>query len=670
MAGSLKAGLRKLDSLKVKLTAIFLVLAIIPLAIVTFILLSQFSSTLESQTDSERERLAINEADSIDDWLKEQIASVEKMLKENPEMNKGDTSYIMPLLKIMAQSNPSIDVISFVDKDGYVTSTNGEEIDGSKFPNIMAVRESKELIISNITQIDDTNKFTIFFDVPILNEKGEFVGAIQPELDAGTLLDLIKGIKIGEKSYGFLLSQEGNYLAHPDNNKIGKSYTDKALSTPEKIEIFQNSVFQNNGGNITYPEKGEWKEAAFQTIESTGWKLLVTAPQDEVHHVVDKMRQNAIIIIGISLLFVAIISVLMSMLTLRPLLKISNVMRKVADGDLTQQLRIKGQDEIEQIKRGINDMLASFAIMVRKISETTEHVAASSEELTAIAHESTQTAEQISKSVHFVVKGSDTQVEALSQTNLAMEEMSAGIQKIASSAAGVSEAAYMTVEEVGRGNQDIREAVIQMDQVAKSVEDTAEMIRSLEEKSHAINKTVQLISVVANQTNLLSLNASIEAARAGEHGRGFAVVAGEVKKLAEQTGNASGEISNIINEILQAIGEASSSMNNGIAEVATGVQRVERVGEAFDKITESIQNVNEQIQEVSAASEQMSAGTEEVSASMQEVVGIVKEGATQLGTVSQSVTDQYRSMEEISKSSESLSNMAGELQEMVGKFKV
>ncbi|WP_194434154.1 methyl-accepting chemotaxis protein [Paenibacillus segetis] len=662
--------MRKLDSLKVKLTAIFLVLAIIPLAIVTFILLSQFSSTLESQTNGERERMATFEAKSIDDWLTEQIATVEKMLQENPEMSKGNLSYIMPQLKVMTQSAPNIDVISYVDKNGYVTSTQGEEVDGSKFENIIAVQESKKLVISNIVQDDVTKKYKIYFDVPILNEQGEFVGAIQPEIDASKLMNLISGIKTGEKSYGFLLSNDGTYLAHPDSNKIGRSYQDKELSAPEKIEAFQKSVFQHNGGSLAYPEKGEWKEAAFYTIETTGWKLLVTAPQDEVHHTVDKMRENAFIIIFISLICVAILAVFMSLITLRPLLQISNVMRKVTTGDLTQHLKVKGQDEMEQLKQDINNMLASFALMVRKISETTEQVAASSEQLTAIAQESTQTAEQISQSVHFVVQGSDMQVEALGQTNLAMEEMSTGIQKIASSAAVVSESAFVAVEEVDRGNQDIQRAVLQMDQVAKSVEDTAGTIRLLEEKSHAINKTVQLISVVANQTNLLSLNASIEAARAGEHGRGFAVVAGEVKKLAEQTGRATGEISSVINEILQAIDKASSSMNNGIAEVATGVQQVERVGEAFDRITDSIQHVNEQIQEVSAASEQISAGTEEVTASMQEVLGIVKEAATQLNTVSQSVTDQYRSMEEISNSSESLSQMAGELQEMVGKFKV
>ncbi|GIP40206.1 methyl-accepting chemotaxis protein [Paenibacillus sp. J31TS4] len=658
----------KLNSMKVKQTAFFLIVAMIPLALVTYLLLGQFTSVLSEHTDREREKVTNLEANYIDDWLRNQLTSVEELIQKHPEFRTAKTADIVPILTVLEQGNPYVDVVSYIDKKGLLTNTQGSQLDGAGFANIQAVKERKTVQFSDITRHAANDRNTVFVDIPILDEQKEFAGGIQLEIDADKLVSLIRGIKLGETGHGFLLSKDGIYLAHPDDSKVGKRYDEH--SDPETIEAFEKTVFSSNSGSVTYNYEGTRKIASFHTIETTGWKLLVAAPQDEVNQTVDKSRHNALLLIGVSLLGVAALAVYLSMVTVRPILEISRIMQAVAGGDLTNRVQEKGKDEIGQLKRNINEMLDTLSGMVRTISETTVQVAASSEQLTAIAQDSAQTSKRNDQTVQQVVKGADVQVETLGQTSIAMEEMAAGVQKVAGSASGISEAAQSTVEQVDQGNREVREAVEQMNQAAQSVKATSHAIVSLQEKSNEIRDTIGLIFEIANQTQLLALNASIEAARAGEHGRGFAVVAGEVKKLAGQTGKATEEIGRAIGEVLEAVERASKSMESGLQEVASSARRVEQTGGTFDRITASIHVVNDQIQEISAASQEMSAGAEEVSASLQEAVGIVRGSSTELNAVSRSITDQHRSMEEITDASESLSTMASELQELVGRFKV
>jgi methyl-accepting chemotaxis protein len=387
---------------------------------------------------------------------------------------------------------------------------------------------------------------------------------------------------------------------------------------------------------------------------------------NEVHH---SERISYYIILFCSLI-VAVISMLASGYILRPIYAITSLMKKVSTGTLSDRLSVKGRDEIQQLKQHINLMLDSFSFTLKKLDEAVQHTAASSEQLTAIAGSSVTASQNTAQSVERITQGAREQHEGSEQSAQAMEEMSIGIQRIADSASIVNERSQHVHEQVTHGDEVVQGAVLQITHVNEAVDRTAAMIHALEAKTAEINQVVTYISEIAAQTNLLSLNASIEAARAGEHGRGFAVVAGEVKKLAEQTTQATGTIAGILSEIQESAAMTSGSIAEEIKEVHKSVEQIGRVREVFGSIVHAVVEVSNQINEVSAATQQLSASTEEVSASMTEIVSISQHSLQELTAVSAATSGQHRSMEEISASSESLSHMAAELQEMVSKFKL
>lgn len=654
-------------SLKVKMTLLLLAVSLIPLLISMLILTSQSSSVVESDTKDQQMHLAELSASEINAWLNSKIGSIQSVVKAHPDFINGKANTILPVLKIMAESDPEVYRFAYIDPQGMSIDTAGDKLDASKFDNFKKATVDKKVSVSEIIKEESSGKNIIIIDVPLVDSKGDFRGIVQSFLFPEQMLSIINRIKFGETGYGYLLSSSGTYLVHP--KKTGQKLAES--STAEKMDLYKNTVFKDKNGYILYKEPdGLLKSAAHQTIDATGWKLILTAEHSEVFQKVSLLKKNSAIMLAVSALLVTVLAMIVSRMMIRPITTISSLMQRVGQGDLSGRLNTHGDDEIASMRKNINAMLDSFSGMICKISEAVSHTAASSEQLTAIASESTKASEHITVAVGQVVRCSEANYQASEQISTAMNEMSSGVQKIAESSTNVSETAQSVVQEVDRGNGEIQQAITQMRQVSHSVEHTAELVHSLEEKSEQIRQIVSFISEIASQTNLLALNASIEAARAGEHGRGFAVVASEVKKLAEQTSSATVNISSIIGETINATKEASSSMRGGLSEVEKGSALVQTAGQVFQSILVSIQHVNDQIQEVSAASEEISAGTEQVAASSQETVNIVKQALGELQAIAKSASGQLQSMEEISSSSESLSVLAVDLQDQINRFKL
>ncbi|MFD0694526.1 methyl-accepting chemotaxis protein [Paenibacillus sp. GCM10027628] len=654
-------------SLKVKMSLLLLAVSLIPLLVAMSILTSQSSSVVETETKEQQSRIAELTAGEINAWLNGKIASIQSVVKAHPELLSGKADTVLPILKIMAESDPEVFRFAYIDPQGKSTDTAGQQLDASNFDNFKRAVASKKVAVSDIIKEGSSGKNIIIIDVPLVDAKGDFQGIVQSFLSPESMLSIINRIKFGETGYGYLLSPGGTYLVHP--KKTGQKLEES--STAEKMDLYKKTVFADKSGYILYKEPdGTLKSAAFQTIEATGWKLVLSGEQAEIYQKVSKLKYNSAIMLAIAALLVIGLAMFLTRMMLRPIMTITSLMQQVGKGDLSGRLSNRGEDEIASLRKNINTMLDSFSEMISRLSEAVSHTAASSEQLTAIANESTRASEHITSSVQQVVTGAEANYQASEQISTAMGEMASGVQKIAESSTHVSETAQSVVQVVGRGNGDIQQAMTQMREVSHAVEHTAGLVRGLEEKSEQIRQIAGFISEIAAQTNLLALNASIEAARAGEHGRGFSVVASEVKKLAEQTSSATVNITAIIGETIAATKEASGSMQGGLAEVEKGAVLVETAGQAFQSILASIQSVNDQIQEVSAASQEISAGTEEVAASSQETVLVVKHALDSLQVIAKSASGQLQSMEEISSSSESLSVMAVELQEQINRFKL
>lgn len=344
--------------------------------------------------------------------------------------------------------------------------------------------------------------------------------------------------------------------------------------------------------------------------------------------------------------------------------------QSIASGDLTSRVRLNTRDELSVVGNSFNNMADSFANMIRLNRDLSEHLAASSEKMLAISEESAKSGSHLAESVQQIAEGADVQTKSAEEIAIAMEEMAVGVSRIAESSSIVSEASADAEHQASQGKESVAKATRQMDQIHYSIGELSSIIDLLNKHSQKINGIVRLIIDVANQTNLLSLNASIEAARAGEHGRGFAVVALEVKKLADQTKLSTAEIQALVGDIQKSVQHAVQAMESSMQDVTKGIDDIHSVDQMFENILVGVQNVAEKTQEISAASEQMSAGTEQVKASMDESVNISRNVSGSTQNIAAITEEQLASMEEVAASAETLSKIVNDLQKEINKFKL
>jgi len=354
----------------------------------------------------------------------------------------------------------------------------------------------------------------------------------------------------------------------------------------------------------------------------------------------------------------------------KPILRLLEHTRVVAQGDLSRTVAVNRQDEIGQLVANFNTMTSQLRQMIEQVRETTRYVEASSDEVSTRTNHSTEMIYDVVTAIQEIASGNEAMSRVTTESSRAMQEMTTGMQHINESIFDVSEESVITAQEAGQGETIIAKAVKQMAAIAGSVAHSTELVRHMNERSREINGVVDMIKDIAGQINLLSLNAAIEAARAGEHGKGFAVVSSEIRKLADQTSTFSDEIFTTIHSIQEDTVRSADAMGVVTDEVKAGIYTVNAAGESFKRIKDLTVKVSDKFQGVSSVTEELSAAMQQVSANVENVSGITQKAEGNSKKVAASSQEQLATLEETAQSADELRDKAARLNELVSQFKL
>ncbi|TWJ18245.1 bacteriohemerythrin [Geobacter argillaceus] len=350
-----------------------------------------------------------------------------------------------------------------------------------------------------------------------------------------------------------------------------------------------------------------------------------------------------IVVIIVSGLLFGLLLALMAVRSIRaPLQRLAADAEQIATGDLGVEVRVDSNDEVGQLARSFEKMVNSLRELIGRLADSSAEVSKSSVDMQSNSEQMATGAEEVAAQAVTVATAS--------------EEMSATSGDIAQNCMLAAESAKRANDAADHGATVVEKSIAVMKRIADRVKSSASTVTELGQKSDQIGAIVDTIQDIADQTNLLALNAAIEAARAGEQGRGFAVVADEVRALAERTTKATKEISEMIKVIQRNTQTAVSAMEEGVAEVHNGTDEAERSGEALRRIQDEINAVNLQVQQIATAAEEQTATTSEITGNMHQITEVVS------GSVDRA-RDTYNAAQHLSRLSE-------ELQRVVGQFKL
>lgn len=356
---------------------------------------------------------------------------------------------------------------------------------------------------------------------------------------------------------------------------------------------------------------------------------------------------------------------------IKPLEYVAKALHLVADGDLRgKDIAIDTEDEIGDIAHCTNEVQHKLRALMINVSESAGLVTESSSTLASNAAETSKSVQTVAESVVSMAEGAGEQADELDEVARQTNNMGSQMTELSEASQEMQAAADGSREGAASGRVAITHAVTSMDELSKEIQSVAGIVGSLGERSQEIGQIVDTISSIAAQTNLLALNAAIEAARAGEAGRGFAVVAEEVRKLAEQSGEAAGDIASLIGAIQKDTEDAVQAMQKGTSSVEKNTTLVNEAGQAFTGIEEKVNILCRNIEQAIKDIENVHSSSQIVVGAVSKIREVSVQTSREAQNVSASTEEQASMMHEMSESSHRLMEMAQKLQSHMAQFKM
>lgn len=683
-------------NLRAKFLSVGLLAVVIPITIIGIVAVYESSKSISNLARDDIASIAESLAGTLEVGMNEQlmtvknisfsnsvIAAAEKVAKDGEKNGLSEIALVQKELTKMKDAEGdrfSSILITGKNRIAFASSENGK----MKGLNL-AGRDYLDKAFKGTPTVGSvvfsraTGRVVCTAASPVYSFTGkEITGAVVIGMELKLIADIIDKIKIGKGGYAYIVSKDGIYITHPVKGKILKDNIFKITGKEVLSELIKN----NGSGVVEYMSDGVQKVAAVSPVQATGWSIVATIPVEELYASA-RFTRNIIIIVG--LVFLILASILFYFFARSLTLPMGRLVRaadRIASGDLSIQVAAETrQDEIGMLSRSFTFMIQSlkekaeiaqkiaasdltievtplsdidsfgnaFATMVEKLRTQTHQIIEGVNVLTSAGSE-------IMASVSQLTSGAAETATAVSETTTTVEEVKQTAEMASQKAKHVSEIGQRTAEISQNGLKSIEDTVNGMNRIRKQMESIADMVLRLSEQSQAIGEIIATVNDIAEQSNLLAVNASIEAAKAGEQGKGFAVVAQEIRSLAAQSKQATTQVRNILFDVQKAISSAVMATEQGTKAVEEGVRLSTQAGDSIDVLSESVTESTNAAIQIAASSQQQLIGMAQVVSAME--------------NIRQSSIQTVSGTKQTEKAAHDLYDLGQRLQEIVKSYKV
>lgn len=485
-----------------------------------------------------------------------------------------------------------------------------------------------------------------------VSRNGQLLGVGGIDILISTLGDVLEKVKYQNEGTAFLLDNEQNIVYFPPETKALPLHTplaefDSQFNDSTGFDDVAASIQSQKKGMMNVTWQGEDYVVVFEHVTIGGakmdWSMGLLVPESLVTAPVEQAFYTAVIVALIIIALVLGITYATGSTVVAPILRMKKAMAEIArgDGDLTKRLDVRSNDEIGELATEFNRFTDKLRELLSQTAMNTQAVAAAAQQLKDVSQ---NTSAEISQ-----------ERDQVDNVSTAVTEMAATVTEISDNAAQSSQAATLADEEVRSGTVEAQNTMSEIKALADAINDAVSVVNGLSQESDNIGAVIDVINSIAEQTNLLALNAAIEAARAGEQGRGFAVVADEVRSLASRTQDSTDDIRRMVERLQSMAEQTDKVMQQGKERSERGVEKTASVVSALERISQSIGTVQSQSGHIAHATEQQSVVAEDINRSLVKITGLSDRTSEHAFELAAQATQ--------------LSGVADELQQVVNQFK-